>query len=123
MSWSSRHGFRAPKYGNKKVNLDGMTFDSQREVARWAALQLMQKAGDIRDLQRQVPYVLAPAVRLGPSQRQKPAMRYVADFVYRDLRKGDVVVVEDVKGVQTEVFRVKLHLMKSVHGIDVQMVK
>jgi|SRR5882672_7728612 len=111
------------KYLNKKVVIDGRTFDSKREALRWAGLRLMERAGVIHDLQCQVAFELAPPVRLGAVQRQKPALRYVADFVYVDAARGGVRVVEDVKGVVTEAFRIKLHLMKSVHGIEVRLVK
>lgn len=63
---------------------------------------------------------LAPAVRLHGEKRLKPALRYVADFryYYFDPRLGHFVV-EDTKGRDTPVSRIKRHLMKSVHGIDV----
>jgi len=47
-------------------------------------------------------------------------LRYFADFMYSDIKTGKIVV-EDVKGVITPLFRVKQHLMKSVHGIDVRV--
>jgi len=104
-----------PKYGNKKVVIDGIKFDSAKEGRRWQDLKMLYKVGKIRELDRQRVFILAPSVVL--HGRRKPALRYCADFVYIDDATGKTVV-EDVKGVQTDVFRVKMHLMKSVHGID-----
>lgn len=106
------------KYGARSVVIDGITFPSEREGKRWLALKALERDGEIRELERQVVYVLAPAVRLDGEARQKPALRYVADFRYWNFRIH-AVVVEDSKGRDTPVSRIKRHLMKSVHGIDV----
>lgn len=103
------------KYGSRVLIVDGERFDSQREYARWQELRLLERAGEISALERQVPYELAPSVRL--DGRRKPALRYYADFRYRDALGR--VVVEDAKGVRTEAYRVKRHLMATVHGIVV----
>lgn len=110
------------KFGAKKTMLDGITFDSKAEAHRYSQLQLLARTGSIAGITRQVAFVLAPSVRLSGSKRLKPALRYVADFVYSDVRTGKIVV-EDVKGVITPLFRVKQHLMMSVHGVDVRVVK
>ncbi len=107
------------KYRAKKVVLNGIKFDSQREAARWLHLEGEERKGRISGLERQVTYILAPGVRLHGETRQKPALRYVADFRYVD-DKG-ATVVEDSKGRDTPVARIKRHLMKSVHGIDVEL--
>jgi hypothetical protein len=107
------------KYGARKVVLAGITFASAREAKRWNALCGYEQAGLITHLERQVTYVLAPAVNLHGETRKKPALRYVADFRYRD--ENGQTVVEDAKGHETKEFRVKRHLMKSVHGIDVRL--
>lgn len=104
------------KYRNRKTQIGNDVFDSAAEAKRWTDLQLLQKAGYIRGLERQVKYELAPAVVLGG--RKKPALRYVADFSYW---QADALVVEDVKGVVTPLFRVKQHLMKHIHGIEVKV--
>jgi hypothetical protein len=111
------------KYLNKKTELDGYMFDSKREAERWAELKLLERAGDITDLKRQVGFVLAPAVRYTPHGRQKPALKLIADFSYIDLKHGGRVVVEDVKGVLTTAFHIKRHLMKAMLGITVEIVK
>ena len=107
------------KYRARKVVVDGETFDSQREYKRWQDLKLLERAGDICGLQRQVTYTLAPPVKIKDEKRARPALRYTADFVYLD--GGIRPVVEDAKGFADTAFRMRQHLMKSVHGIDVRI--
>lgn len=102
------------KYRNKKCEYNGEKFDSQRELNRYLELRLLERAGKISELKRQAPYVLAPAVRIGG--RGRPALRYYADFVYIEDGKE---IVEDTKGRITEGYRIKRHLMKAVHNIDI----
>ena len=111
---------RRNKYGARKVVVDGLKFDSLREANRWGFLQALQRLNKISQLERQVTFVLAPGVKFRGEKRAKPALRYVADFRYFNPDEA-VVVVEDAKGRQTEAFRIKRHLMKSVHGIDVRI--
>jgi len=106
------------KYGARKTVSGGITFDSKREARRWDDLQALLRDRKIGQLERQVRFELAPSVTLAGETRKKPAIRYVADFRYFDVEKGHVVV-EDAKGRDTPVSRLKRHLMKGVHGIDV----
>lgn len=111
------------RYGeNKRVTVDGQKFDSAGEAKRYSALVLLQRAGRITDLQRQVRYELAPSVKHAGEKRARPALTYWADFTYIE---GGALVVEDVKvgGLMTEVFKIKRHLMLSVHGIDIRITK
>lgn len=108
------------KYGAKPQVVDGVRFDSKREFSRWEFLQIRQRRGEITKLERQVRYDLAPSVKLHGEKRRKPALWYVADFRYFDVRHCEYVV-EDAKGRDTPVSRIKRHLMKSVHGIDVRL--
>lgn len=78
------------------------------------------RAGEITELRRQVAYELVPAVKFADAKRTKPAIRYVADFVY--VEKG-VEVIEDVKGVLTTEFKLKRHLMKALLGLEVRVIK
>lgn len=103
------------KYKNIKTEAHGHMFDSQKEARRFEQLILLRRGGVIRNLRLQVPFVLAESVVLGG--RKKPALRYIADFVY--VERGQEVV-EDVKGMRTAVYRIKKHLMKSVHGIEIR---
>ena len=113
--------FIAPsKYGAIKTVVDGVTFDSKAEARRYGQLIALERVGHISHLERQVVYVLAPAVILGG--RKKPALRYVADFRYFDTNTQKTIT-EDVKGVITPLFRVKQHLMKHIHEIEVRVTK
>lgn len=109
------------KYGNKKTKIGEITFDSKREAERWSHLRLLERAGHISGLRRQVSFELAPPVKFEGAARAKPALRYFADFEYVE---NGARVVEDVKSpatVKKEAFVMKRHLMKSVHGIDVRI--
>jgi len=99
------------KYGNQPTVCDGEKFDSKREARRWNELQMLLAAGDISDLRRQVRYELVP------KSEHSRGVAYVADFVYRT-RYG-VEVVEDAKGVRTQVYVIKKKLMYYVHGINI----
>lgn len=105
---------RRQKYANRRVEIDGQTFDSKAEARYWGVLQIRLKAGEIRNLRRQVPFELAPAVVIGG--RKRPPLRYVADFVWEEDGK---TIVADVKGAVPAAYRIKRHLMKAVHGIDI----
>ena len=105
------------KYGNRKVIYDGMVFDSRKEQIRYAELCLMERAGYIKCLRRQVKYVLIPSQKRGKKVIERECS-YYADFVYTDTRTGDTVV-EDCKGYRTEVYRIKKKLMLERYGIEV----
>lgn len=100
------------KYGNSKVIIDGIKFDSELEGKRYKQLKLLERAGEIKDLQLQVPYILQESYRKYDSKEHKwktiQAIKYVADFVYFDIRKGKVIV-EDTKSepTKTAVFKIK----------------
>lgn len=109
------------KYRSVLTEAEGITFPSKAEALRWGELRLLERAGLIRDLQRQVAFVLAEGVRLAGEAKAKPALRFIADFVYTDTDNGRQVV-EDCKSPATaakEAYRIKKHLMKSVLGIDI----
>ena len=118
------------KYKNQKVTYMGIEFDSQLEANRYGELVLMQRAGEITDLCRQVEYELIPSQRepdtVGPRGGIKKgkvierAVCYVADFVYKD--KHGNTVVEDTKGVKTPDYTIKRKLMLWVHKIRIKEV-
>lgn len=100
------------KYGARKVTApDGQVFDSQKEYNRWCNLRLLERAGRISDLKRQVSYELIP------KQNGERACTYVADFVYLENGK---LVVEDCKGFRTEGYKIKRKLMLWVHNIKIK---
>lgn len=108
------------KYGNRKVTLDGLTFDSVREANRWCELKLLLRAGEIRELQRQVPFVLLPNQKDENGRVIEREVKYIADFTYRD--KNHKLVVEDAKGMRTDVYRLKKKLLLYRHGIRIKEV-
>lgn len=100
------------KYGNiKTTTSDGITHDSIKEANRWCELKLLERAGKIKLLQRQVKYHLIP------KQEGEREVCYIADFVYQEDGK---VVVEDVKGKKTKDYIIKRKLMMWVHGIKIK---
>lgn len=105
------------KYGNRTNERDGEKYRSLRERHRHDELLRLQASGLIANLKREVRFVLAPTARI--DGRMKPALRYFADFTYIDRPTG-VPIVEDCKGVRTAVYRIKRHLMKTVHGIEIR---
>lgn len=109
------------KYLNKRTRIGDLVFDSKREAEHWGHLRMLERAGRISGLERQVPFVLAPAVKFDGAAKKKPAMRFIADFVYFE---NGARVVEDVKSEITAklpAFQMKRHLMKHLHGIDVRI--
>ena len=104
---------KRPKYGNRKVTVGDITFDSAKDAKRWGELQSMVKAGEIRNLERQVRF---PIVVNGVK-----VCTYIADFTYEELGG---VVVEDVKSEFTRkdpLFRLKSKLLKATTGIDIRI--
>ena len=112
------------KYHNQKTNLDGIEFDSRKEARRYAELLLMQKAGEIYDLQRQVPFVLIPTQKdeITGKVIEREA-KYIADFTYRD-RNTHKLVVEDTKSkaTKTKDYILKRKLLLYRHGLQIKEV-
>lgn len=106
------------KYGNRKTTVDGVTYDSAKEARRGAELRLLERAGEITDLHRQVKYELLPAQRRGGRVVERP-VSYVADFVYKE--NGEEVV-EDTKGMRTKEYIIKRKLMLWQYGIQIREV-
>ena len=100
------------KYSAKKTysELCGRTFDSKAEAKRGEELYLLQKEGEISDLQYQMPYQLC----------LKPNIKIKIDFVYRQNGKQ---VVEDVKGMMTREFRVKRAWLAEKYNVQVVLTK
>ncbi len=123
------------KYHNRKVTTsDGVKHDSKKEAKRWCELRLLERAGKIKDLQRQVEFELIPEQREAYARYSKSGKRltdgtrlverkcsYVADFVYHNVETGKKVV-EDTKGVRTRDYIIKRKLMLYVHNIRIREV-
>lgn len=120
------------KYGNKKIIADGQLFDSLKEYKRYCDLSLLERAGEITNLQRQVPYLLIPEQRAPSTEVYKKGSRagqpkpgpvlerkvvYIADFVYQE--NGETVV-EDAKGVRTKDYVLKRKMMLYKYGIRIK---
>lgn len=105
------------KYGNKKTQVDGITFDSKAEAERYKELKRLELIGVIKGLELQKTFRLCK----GRWENGKPfSISYRADFVYN--LDGDIIV-EDVKGFRTEAYQLKKKLMRAVYGIEITEVK
>lgn len=102
---------RRAKYNNEKVNYDRKVFASKREYNRYRELLVALKHGVIGMLRLQVPYELNE----GGTHHYK----YVADFVYTDVKTG-IEIIEDCKGFRTREYEKKKRLMLKVHGIEIK---
>lgn len=110
------------KYNAKKTVVDGITFDSKKEAARYRELRLLERAGKIRNLELQKKFELIPPQRDAGRLAERAAY-YKADFCY-DERSDELnawlPVVEDSKGVRTRDYILKRKLMLWVHGIRIR---
>ena len=106
------------KYGNKKITIDGITFDSKREANRYCELKLLERAGVIVNLQLQREFELIPAQYVNGKCVER-ACKYKADFCYFDNERG-VMVCEDTKGFRTKEYVIKRKLMLYQHGIRIK---
>ena len=96
------------KYNNKKTVVDGIVFDSKKEARYYDALKLLQQAGEVTKIELQPKFELLPTFKKnGVTHR---AITYIADFkvTYAD---GKVEIV-DVKGIETQVFKIKQKLFE-----------
>lgn len=123
------------KYRNRKITSpDGQVFDSGREYARYNNLKMLQNAGIITDLKRQVKFVLIPTQRAYTTEVYKKGKHkgelklgkviekecaYYADFTYK---KNGILVVEDTKGVKTKDYILKRKMMLYFYGIRIREV-
>jgi len=107
------------KYHAVRVTLDGITFDSKREAARWAELRLLEQAGEISLLKVHPKYCIHEGFY--SNEKWIQPIYYIADFEYVE---GTIWVTEDVKGVETAVFRLKAKLFKSAFpGYELRIVR
>lgn len=124
------------KYGNKKVCVDGILFDSKDEVKRYYELRFLERAGKVKDIKYHEEFELIPTQyetyeRFGKKgNKLKDGVRlveraaiYTADFTYIDCETGEKVV-EDVKceKTKTEAYVIRRKLMYKVHGIKIKEV-
>lgn len=116
------------KYHSKKIVYNGITFDSKREYLRYRELLLLERAGAITNLERQVKYVLIPAqyevigyTKTGKEKKKciERECSYMADFQYIENGK---TVVEDTKGFRTKDYILKRKMLLYFHGIKIREV-
>lgn len=130
MTW--KYGKSKSKYHNKPVVVDGVKYDSIGESQRMAFLKMLEKAGEIKDLRYHVEFELIPPIRKEVVCKRKDGTVYTrvtneprvyeADFVYTVVKTGETVV-EDFKGVETDLFLFKADLFYSKYGIKIKIVK
>lgn len=104
------------KYNAKKKVVDGHTFDSKREAERYCELKLFVRAGEIRNLELQPRFLLQDGF-VDKEGNEHKKIEYVADFMYVD--KDDKKIVEDVKGVMTDVYKLKKKMFLNLYDSEV----
>lgn len=116
---------RVNKLNARKVELNGIKFDSQKEARRYVELLELEKNGAISNLCTQVEYVLCPTQRDSNGKVVERKLSYIADFVYFD-EVSHTKVVEDVKGYRNPSsaayakYVIKRKLMRYIHGIIIK---
>ncbi len=111
---------RRGKYNARRAEAGGRRFDSQAEAARYSELVLLEAAGAIIGLEVHPRFELQPAFTDGDGRRW-PAITYEADFSYTE---GGAAIVEDVKGYQTAVFRLKRKLfLQAYPGLTLRVIR
>lgn len=126
MAWNYK---KSSKYGAKKVEYNGMVFDSKRECRRYQELEILERIGEISELRTQVKFVLIPAQREPDTVGKRGGIikgnliereiSYIADFVYVE---NDKTVVEDAKGMRTPEYIMKRKMMLYFYGIRIKEV-
>ncbi len=106
---------RRAKYGNTKVVVDGITFDSKAEAKRYGELKLLERGKVIAHLR------LQPKFKLW-GRGGTVICKYLADFAYMEFNSDGSYsheVVEDVKGMKTPVYRLKAKLFRDNYGFEI----
>ena len=98
------------KYKNRKIVVDNIKFDSNLEATRYKELKLLLRAGEISNLELQPRFLLQDSFKKNGRTFRK--IEYIADFQYIENGK---TIVEDVKGIQTDVFKLKYKIFEKVY--------
>jgi len=112
---------RRNKHGNRRTEYDGHIFDSLMEMRRYQELRLLQAAGHIQGLVLQPKFCLLSGYRRKSGDWVRP-IHYIADFQYLDCELGEIVV-EDVKGYETAVFKLKRKMFEQKFGYELRLVQ
>ncbi|MGC8900127.1 MAG: DUF1064 domain-containing protein [bacterium] len=107
------------KYHNKPVEVDGIRFASQKEANRYKELMLLKRAGEIKWIIPHPEYAVFAGVPDKP-ETHKRVFTYIADFKYMD--KQGKIHVEDVKGVRTQVYKLKKRIIEALYHIKIEEV-
>lgn len=110
---------RSSKYNNHKVELDGYVFDSKAEAEYYSQLKLRKRANDIKSFKLQPEYILQSGF-VKDGKKYQP-IKYIADFEIHH-KDGSIEVV-DVKGVQTQVFRLKMRMFHKKYSYKLTLVQ
>ena len=102
------------KYKNTKIEFEGILFHSKGELKRYKELCLLEKSGEISELERQKKYILQE--KYTKNSRKIREISYIADFVYKD-KKG--VVIEDFKGFRTEMYKLKKKIFEFKYPYEI----
>ena len=111
--------FRYNKYNNKKVEYDGIKFDSKKEANFYLTLKNLLEEGEIRDLELQKEYILQNSFIINNKARRK--ITYTADFTFYSTHDNKMHVM-DVKGCKTDVYKLKKKLFEYKYGIEIEEV-
>lgn len=102
------HKTKQPKYNNKKIIFNDLKFDSKKEANRYYELKLLEKNNIIKDLELQKKFVIQEKIKTNQGILRE--INYVADFYYFDIDLNKYVI-EDVKGIETKDFKIKMKLI------------
>jgi len=105
---------RAHKYNAVRTEVDGISFASKKEARRYGELKLLAKAGEIEGLQTQRRFKLFSSGKPLLTETGR-TYAYVADFTYFERDKAGLVaeIVEDTKGMRTDVYKLKRAIMEA----------
>ena len=120
---AASHTARRNKYGARRTQVNGIWFDSMKEANRYQELTQLERAGAIDELELQpaFPLHVMELYRSLVPIRITTVGRFTADFRYRDLGSGEIIV-EDTKSdaTKTEAYRLRKRLAEVIHGIHVR---
>ena len=112
---------RKHKYSAVATVVDGIRFASKAEARRYQELRLLERAGEIKELELQPKYPLHAPVK-GRTNVFERVGEYRADFRYREGPQG-LLVIEDVKGVRTDMFRWKKKHFEIQYGLSLTEIR
>ena len=98
------------KYNSRITEVDGITFHSKKEAHAYSELKIREKHGEIGEIELQPKFSI--------DINGVHVCNYIADFRFVDYRDNSTVVM-DVKGMKTQVYRLKKKLMKACHNIEI----